>query len=247
MDDLRRARDGRHILLQAPVVELEAPGGRCGTLVLTAHLGEPSYFAALRERVAAIDAPVYFEAVRAITEEPAHWQERYHRFLRRLREDIYAGVSRLGVLAFQGQELGPEPGWISADVTCCELADELRRRNVSLFRYELALELFGQIVARAERGDPAARKGLELALRGGLLAISFSFLFEAARLMPGTREFHAVIDDWRSAAAVRRVMADCPRSFVLVYGAAHGHSLRKELLAHGYRERRRSWHTVLRF
>ena len=242
MDTLRRQRSGRKVSLQTPVIRLEGRDGRRGLLVLTAHLGESQYFDGLR---AVLDGhrSVFFESVQSVSEEPDHWREARHRFLRDLRE-VYAGIASLGLLDYQGDGLPPAESWVSADVTCCELAAQLQAEGVSLWRQETALKALRQIVARARAGDEASAKAIVLALKWGLLAASVTAIFTLLTWLPATRRFYRVLNDWRSERAVRTVVAADAPEFALVYGAAHGESLLRELRKAGYRETARDWHTV---
>lgn len=242
MNTLRRQWSRGRVSLQTPVIELAGPGSRRGQLVLTAHLGEPDYFAAL---AALLDTSptVFFEAVRAVDTAPEHWREPAHRFLAELRE-VYAGIADLELLAFQGTALAPREDWVSADVTCCELAARLRQENVSLWRQEMALKALKRIVARAQSGDEVAAKAIVTALQYGLLAASVSAVFSLLTWFPTTRSFYRILNEWRSARAARSVLAADVPDFTLVYGAAHGESLLRELARAGYRETGREWRTV---
>jgi hypothetical protein len=242
VNTLRRRRTGRKVSLQTPVIRLERRDGRRGLLVLTAHLGESQYFDGLRTLLRR-ESSVFFESVRSVSEEPEHWREGRHRFLRDLRE-VYAGIAALGLLDFQGAGLPPGSSWLSADVTCCELAAQLQREGVSVWRQEAALKALRQIVARAQAGDEASAKAIVLALKWGLLAASVTAVFALLTWLPTSRRFYRVLNDWRSERAVRTVLAASPPEFALVYGAAHGESLLRELRKAGYRETSREWYTV---
>jgi hypothetical protein len=242
VNTLRRQRNGRKVSLQTPVIRLERRDGRRGLLVLTAHLGETRYF---DELTALLDGQpdVFFEAVRAVDESPAHWSDAHHRFLRDLRE-VYAGIASLGLLQYQGQGLAPEESWVNADVTCCELAAKLREENVSLWRQEAAMGALRQIVARAQAGDVRAGRAIVLALQWGLLAASVTAIFNLLSWLPTTRALYRVLNDWRSERAVRQVLDSGTPDFALVYGAAHGESILREFRKAGYREVDREWRTV---
>ncbi|MEO6397194.1 MAG: hypothetical protein ABIP13_01885 [Tepidiformaceae bacterium] len=244
MQNLRRKRLAGKIALQTPVISLQnSRDGRRATLVLTAHLGDESYFQELRTAIARTEAPVYFESVRSLDSSAEHWREPYHRFLKSLREDLYAGIAGLGLLAFQGDHLAPEPGWTNADVDCCTLATKLRAAKVPLLRYEMAFGLLRQLISRAQRGDQAALRSLEKAIKWGLFAVSFAPLFNLVRLMPRTRSFYHVISDWRSEEAVK-VVDGAGGDFVLIYGAAHGELILQGLARVGFGETSRRWLTV---
>jgi hypothetical protein len=245
MENLRRRRVAGKTALQTPIVSLKnSRDGRSAKLVLTAHLGEAAYFEKLNRAIAAAGAPVFYESVRPTSDDPHHWEEPYHRFLRSLREDLYHGIAGLGMLAFQGDCLAPEPGWVNADVDCCELAARLREAGVPLFRYEIAFGLLRQLIQRARHGDSAALKTLERAIKWGLIAVSVTAVFKLVQLLPRTRSLYAVINDWRSARAVEAV-EKAGGDFLLIYGAAHGETLLQGLKEHGFRETGREWHTVL--
>jgi hypothetical protein len=242
MDTLRRQRDGRKVSLQTPVIQLERRDGRSGLLVLTAHLGERRYFDELAELLGG-QPRVFYESVQSVDESPAHWSDGHHRFLRDLRE-VYAGIAGLGLLDYQARALTPAESWVNADVTCCELAAKLREERVSLWRQEAAMGALRQIVARAQAGDERAARGIVLALQWGLLAASVTAIFNLISWLPTTRALYRVLNDWRSEHAVSTILdADAP-DFALVYGAAHGASLLRELRKAGYRETARDWHTV---
>jgi hypothetical protein len=242
MDTLRRRRTGRKVSLQTPAIRLERRDGRRGLLVLTAHLGEARYFEELR---ALLDSQVavFFESVQSVSDDPEHWRDGHHRFLRELR-DVYAGIAGLGLLDYQGTGLAPRESWVSADVTCCELAAKLRAERVGLWRQEAAMKALRQIVARAQAGDERAGRAIVLALQWGLLAASVTAVFTLLSWLPTTRSLYRVLNDWRSERAVRVVLAADLPEFALVYGAAHGESLLRELRGAGYRETDREWHTV---
>ncbi|MEX0781961.1 MAG: hypothetical protein WD557_04870 [Dehalococcoidia bacterium] len=242
MDTLRRQRVGRKVSLQTPVIRLERRDGRRGVLVLTAHLGEARYF---EELALTLDGHpnVFFEAVRAVDEAPEHWRDSHHRFLRDLRE-VYAGIAGLGLLEYQGKALAPRESWVSADVTCCELAAKLRQERVGLWRQEAAMKALREIVGRAQGGDERAGRAIVLALQWGLLAASVTAIFNLISWLPTTRALYRVLNDWRSEQAVRVVWEANVPDFALVYGAAHGESLLRELRKAGYREVEREWHTV---
>ena len=244
MQNLRRTRRGTRSALETPVIHLfNVEDGRRATLVLTAHLGEVSYYQRLRRTIAEFEASVYFESVRSVDPSPAHWDEPYHRFLKSLREDIYAGIASLDIFAFQGDQLAPEPDWTNADVDCCALADALRDSQVPLLRYELAFAVLRRLIQRAEGGDEAARNILERALKWGLMAVSFIPVLSFVKLLPRTRAFYAVVNDWRSAEAVK-IVDEAHRDFLLIYGAAHGETILQGLADRGFRETGRSWMTV---
>ena len=243
MEALRRQWSNGKVSLQTPVVTLTHPHDhREITLVLTAHLGEAGYFARLAEVVASGES-VFFEGVRAASNDPNHARDAQHRFLRELRE-VYAGLASLGRLSFQGAALAPQPSWISADVTCCELAAELRRCGVSMWRQEAALRLLKQIVERAREGDDCAAKTITVALQCGLLAVSVSGVFALLSWLPTTRGLYAVLNEWRSKKAAQLVLASGAREATLIYGAAHAESLMGALRNAGFRETDREWHTV---
>ncbi len=244
MQNLRRKRIRGRTTLQTPIISLRnSRDGRQATLVLTAHLGDESYFRALQTAIAHTQRRVYFESVRSLDPSPEHWAEPYHHFLKSLREDLYNGIASLGLLAFQGDSLAPEPGWTNADVDCCALARELRRARVPLVRYEIAFGLLRQLIRQAQRGDKAALRTLERAIKWGLIAVSLTAVFNLVRLLPRTRSLYAVINDWRSAEAVKTVDA-AGGDFVLIYGAAHGETILRGLADCGFRETTRDWLTV---
>jgi hypothetical protein len=246
MKNLRRKRLGGKTALQTPIVFLENDSEqRRAALVLTAHLGDASYYQNLRKLIQEVRGSVYFEAVRSRDDSEEHWKEPYHQFLRRLREDIYNGIASVGPLVFQGDQLAPLPEWKNADVDCCELAAKLRDAGVSLAPYKLSFALLTRLIDSAKQGDVAARLALEKSLKWGLLAISLPMVFELARRVPRTSALYGVINDWRSERAVADV---CPGDgdFVLIYGAAHGDSLLRGLEACGFREVGREWVTVFR-
>jgi hypothetical protein len=211
--------------------------------VLTAHLGDASYYRELKAAIQQAGGTVYFESVRSVDDSEEHWREPYHNFLKTLREAIYAGIAGVGPLVFQGDHLLPEPGWLNADVDCCNLAAKLREARVQLAPYKMSFVLLEQLIRRAKRGDAAARMALERSIKWGLMAISLPFVFEIANRLPRTRTLYAVINDWRSAQAVAAVSLS-QGDFVLVYGAAHGDQLLRGLAKHGFREVRREWLTV---
>jgi hypothetical protein len=245
MKNLRHRRIAGKTTLQTPAIWLRHPKtGRKGLIVLTAHLGDQRYFERLQTLVAGEDAPVFFESVRSRTADEAHWREPYHRFLKTLREDLYQGISALGLLAFQTDHMKPDAAWINADVDCCELADELRAKGVSVARYQLALGVLQGLVTRAKNGDEKARNTLIRTLKWGLIAVSVTGVIELVRFLPKSRRFHLVINDWRSRRAAEVVLAAKTDDFVLIYGAAHGDSLMSEFEKAGFREVRREWHTV---
>lgn len=245
MHFLRRVKEDGRTALQTPIVRLANPTtGEKGTLVLTAHVADPEYFAVLRERIHAAGAPVFFEGVRPLSNDPEHWRERYHALLRAIREDFYAEVAGLGFLAFQGEHLAPEPYWRNADVTCCALADRLREARVKTLQYELALQALRKLVRDAKRGQPDALRSVERLLKWGLLGLSFEFVMRAARLLSNTRRFHTVINDWRSDVAARTVLQANEPDFVLIYGAAHGPPILDHFKRAGFRETGREWVTL---
>lgn len=238
-----RRKDGRFVL-ETPIVELIDDNGRRASVVLTAHLGTPAYFDRLRRFVEATDADVFFESVRSNSTDPAHWDEPYHAFLRALREELYEGIASLGELAFQGHHLVPAPAWRNADTDCCTLAGRLRDEDVSLRRFNLALGAFRELIARARDGDSSARDSLDRTIRWGLVAVSFSPVFGALRMLPSTRRLYRVINDWRSSLAVETVLRDATGDFVLIYGAAHGDTIVAGLRAAGFHPHRRRWTPV---
>lgn len=247
MKYLRNRRIGGRTALQTANVRLRNPHtGATGLVVLTAHLGDASYFERLAEVVEREGKTVFYESIIAESDDPAHWRESFHAFLRDLRENIYRAIADMGELAFQQNYLKPQPGWVNADVTCCELANELRRRNVSLTRYRLALAMVSGMVNRAASGDAKARASLVAALKWGLVAVSISGVFELVSFLPRSRRFHQVLNDWRSRRAVEIVMRVEGQSFVLIYGAAHGESVVAALAEHGFIETSTDWHTVFR-
>ena len=88
MENLRRKRVSGKTALQTPVISLrKGRGERHATLILTAHLGDETYFQEVRRAVSAAGAPVFYESVRSLDSSPEHWQEPYHHFLKSLRED----------------------------------------------------------------------------------------------------------------------------------------------------------------
>ncbi len=243
MDVLRRQWANGRVSLQAPVISLaHRHDGRTITLALTAHLGEARYFETLREILDARPT-VFYEGVRAASDDPAHARDSQHRFLRELRE-MYAGIAGLGQLSFQGVALAPQPSWVNADVTCCELTSELRRRGVNMWRQEAALKILGQIVERARTGDDRSARTITVALQCGLLAVSLGGVFAALSWLPSTRGLYAVLNGWRSERAARQVLESRLPDATLVYGAAHGPSLLAAFRAAGFRETGRDWHTV---
>ena len=245
MDNLRRRRLGGRTALQTPVVSLAHAGDRRrAVIVLTAHLGDQSYYDNLRAVIERELGTVYFESVRSLDDREEHWREPYHSFLKNLREQLYAGIASVGPFAFQGDHLLPQRGWVNADVDCCALAAKLREARVALAPYNISLALLQRLIERAKRGDIGARMSLERAIKWGLLAISLPFVFEFANRLPRTRALYAVINDWRSAEAVASVLRT-EDDFVLVYGAAHGDALLRGLAERGFREVRREWLTVL--
>lgn len=245
MKNLRRNRIDGETVLQTPVVELaDARNGRHARLLLTAHFGEQRYFEELRELAMAETGTVFYEGVIPVSDADEHWHERYHSFLRRLRGDMYAGIARLGFLAFQGEVLSPAPGWIAADVTCCQLAERMRVGHVRLRRYELGLAAFKRLIGQAEKGDVKARLGVERAIKWGLIAVSITAVFRFLTVLPNTHAFNTVVNEWRSGEAVRIVLAQHPDHFTLIYGAAHGDHIIEALEADGFREVSRRWLTV---
>lgn len=245
MKNLRHRRIAGRTTLQTPAIWLHnSRTGRDGLLVLTAHLGEARYFERLQKLVEHEHVPVFYESVRARSTDEAHWREPYHRFLKTLREDLYEGISALGLLAFQTDHMKPDATWINADVDCCELADELRASDVSVGRYQMALGVLQSLVERAQGGDAGARATLVRTLKWGLIAVSITGVMQFVRFLPKSRRFHLVINDWRSKHAVETVAKANADDFVLVYGAAHGDSLMAGLEQAGFRELRREWFTV---
>lgn len=245
MDCLRTRRVEGKAALQTPVITLEnrAIGGTA-TLVLTAHLGDPGYFAAMRNAVHEAPGTVFFESIRPRDLSEAHWNEKYHRLLKRIREDLYVTLSDLEGLSFQGEQLKPEPEWRSADVDCCEFAAELRRRKVNTLRYELALGALDGLLAKARAGNKQALKSLQTMVKAGLMFISVGYVFEFISWLPSSRGFQSVAADWRNEVAAKIVLESGEKDFVLIYGAAHGPGLIELLAKGGYREARREWHTV---
>lgn len=232
-------------MLQTPVVELaDARNGRRARLLLTAHLGEQRYFEQLRELALAEPGTVFYEGVIPVSSSDEHWSERYHSFLHRLREDVYAGIANLGLLAFQGEYLAPAADWIAADVTCCQLAERMRAGRVRLRRYELGLSALKHLIGQAEKGDPKARAGIERAIKWGLIAVSVTAVFRFLTVLPNTHAFNKVVNEWRSGEAVRIILAQHPEQFTLIYGAAHGDRIIEALEADGFREVGRRWLTV---
>lgn len=244
MNYLRTRRKDGHFTLETPIVELIDDNGRRALVVLTAHLGTPAYFERLRRFIEAADADVFYESVRTNSTGPAHWDEPYHAFLRALRDELYEGIASLGELAFQGHHLAPAPTWRNADTDCCTLAARLRDEDVSLRRFNLALGAFRDLVARARDGDTSARDSLDCTIRWGLVAVSFSPVFGALRVLPSTRRLYRIINDWRSGLAVEIVLREATRDFVLIYGAAHGDTIVAALRAAGFHPRRRFWTPV---
>jgi hypothetical protein len=242
MNTLRRRWANGRVSLETPVIELVHRDGRRGRLVLTAHLGEREYFDELGGLLEC-ESSVFYEVVRSVDDSPEHWREPRHRFLRDLRE-VYASLSALGLLAFQGEALAPRSAWVNADVTCCELADQLRARGVSVWRQEMALKALRQLVSRAAAGDPRAGKAIVVALQCGLLAASVTALFNLMSWLPTTRGLYQVLNDWRSDHAVRTVLGSGLDDFALIYGAAHGETLLRGFRRAGYRETGRTWHRV---
>ena len=243
MDALRRQWSNGKVSLQTPVVTLAHRGDqRTITLVLTAHLGEARYYERLNEMLA-VKEHVFFEGVRAASDDPEHARDAQHRFLRELRE-VYAGLASLGRLSFQGAALAPQPEWTNADVTCCELAEELRRRGVSMWRQETAMKILKQVVERGRNGDEFAARSITLALQCGLLAVSMSGVFTLLSWLPTTRGLYTVLNDWRSNRAARCVLESGATEATLIYGAAHADSIMSELRRAGFRETGREWHTV---
>lgn len=247
MDCLRHKRESGRSALQTPVITLaDREHGRRGTLVLTAHLGEAEYFERLREIIDGKGAPVFYESIRSRDDSEAHWRERHHRFLRRLRRDVYNDMAGLGLFAFQGEHLAPENGWRNADVDCCQFADKLRERHVSMLKYDLAIGALQRMVRKAKTGNEDAARMLQRMFQLGLLLVSVSYVFEAVNLIPSSRRFQQVANDWRNTAAAKTVLDSGVDDFVLVYGAAHGPGLLKLLGKAGYEETGREWLTVFR-
>ena len=245
MDCLRRGRVEGRSVLQTPVVHLRrARDGRRATLVLTVHLAEPAYFAGLNAAIRDANAQVFFESIRSVDASTKHWDEKYHRLLRAIREDLYLGIAELGLFSFQAEYLAPSPDWVNSDVTCCEFAAKLREAKVSTVKYELALAVFMKFVQRAKSGDREARRAIEAMLKKGLLAVSVLPLLELQRFLPGMRGFQSVAADWRNDVAVAKVDAESDGDFVLVYGAAHGPGLISLLRKRGFVEVDREWHTA---
>ncbi|MGE5595754.1 MAG: hypothetical protein ACM3S1_06915 [Hyphomicrobiales bacterium] len=245
MDTLRSRRANGKTFLQTPVVHLRNGGtGQRATLVLTAHLGEARYFERLRNAISASPGQIFFESVRSRDSSEAHWHERYHHLLRRIREDIYRDIAGLGLFTFQGEALAPDPFWINADVDCCQLAARLRQQGVSTLKYDLALDSLSRLVRRARSGNAEAAKTIESLLKYGLLFISAGFVFEALRWLPGTRKFQAAANDWRNEFAARTVLDQAKGDWVLIYGAAHGPGLLRLFRKAGYHETHRDWLTV---
>lgn len=245
MDCLRRGRVEGRSVLQTPVVHLRrARDGRRGRLVLTVHLAEPAYFASLTAAIHDANAQVFFESIRSVDPSPRHWDEKYHRLLRGIREELYLGIADLGLFSFQATHLAPGVDWINSDVTCCEFADRLREAKVSTVKYELALAVFMKFVHRAQGGDHEARRAIEAMLKKGLLLASVLPLLELQRFLPGTGGFQVIATDWRNEAAVAKLDATNDGDFVLVYGAAHGPGLLRLLRKRGFEEVRRDWYTA---
>jgi hypothetical protein len=244
MDTLRHARIEGRSALQTPVIHLRHRDGRTGTLVLTAHLGDAHYFETLRKLIAASGATVFFESIRARDDSPEHWREKYHRLLFRLRTEVYHDVSSLGIFAFQGDALAPEPSWVSADIDCCQFASALRAAGVRTFQYDLAITMLRGIVRKAKAGNREAARTIEMMMKSGLILVSLPLVFDALKLLPNSRSFQSVANDQRNAVAVRTVLDAKPESFVLVYGAAHGPGLLSLLRKAGYEETGREWYSV---
>jgi hypothetical protein len=247
MKFLRNTRVNGRRAVQTPVISVrERAGRRSGAIVLTAHLGEPVYFQSVLDAVGRLPGTVFFESVRTADASDEHWRERYHRFLRAIREDVYRDIASLGLFAFQGDHLRPGSSWVNADVDCCQLAARLREKRVSVARYEAAIALLHGLVLRARDGNAEARKNLESMVKYGLLFLSFSFVFDVLKVLPSVSGFQAVVNDWRTARAVRQVLRDGDESFVLVYGAAHGPGILRLLERAGFEEVDREWLTVFR-
>jgi hypothetical protein len=245
MECLRTRGVGGRAALQTPIITLRNERtGQTGTLVLTAHLGEPKYFAAISDAIRSTSATVFFESIRSRDDRPEHWREKYHRLLWRIRQDLYVTLSDLEGLAFQGNALPPGPDWVNADVDCCEFAGELQRRNVSTRRYEMALDLLDGLLSRARSCSQRAAKTLATMLKFGLIFVSVGYVFEFIKWLPSSRGFQSVAAEWRNEVAARIVTSQARGDWVLVYGAAHGPGLLELFGKAGYRETEREWQTV---
>ena len=245
MDCLRTRRIDRRAALQTPNISLRnAETGRQGTLVLTAHLGDPAYFESVRNVIERTGATVFYESIRRRDDSPEHWREKYHRLLKRIREDLYVTLSDLEGLAFQGIALAPGTDWVSADVDCCQFAGELRRRNISTLRYELALDMLDGLFTRVRAGNRSAAKTLEMMMKFGLMFVSVGYVFEFINWLPSSRGFQSVAADWRNDVAAKVVTSNATGDWVLVYGAAHGPGLLELFRKAGYVETQRDWQTV---
>jgi hypothetical protein len=246
LNTIRRKRTNHGIALQTPIIHLESDDRKCrAILVLTAHLGTADYFDDLSATIESLPGTVFYESVRAAG-PPGHARDAYHDFLRGLREDFYEGIAGLERLQFQGHRLAARPGWVNADVTCCELADRLRAERVSLRRQQLGLVAFRALIGRARAGDDGAARLIDRAVRWGLLAVTVEPIFGLVKLLPSSGRLLSVINDWRSDRALEWVLASEARDRVLVYGAAHGERLLAGFARAGYRETRRDWYTVFR-
>lgn len=238
MECLRTRLRERRLTLEAPVVSLLHPArGARARLVLTAHFADPAYFEGLR--ALPFTGTVFYERVRNVDEREAHWREKHHRLLRRIRTGFYARLAELGTLAFQEHAFPPRDDWVNADVTCCELAARLEAERVSTRQLELALGMAEMLL----RPGPGAQSNflIDRLIRGGLLFAGAGTGLELA----GNRRLLNVLNRWRSQRALETVFASGADDFTLIYGAAHGEDLLAGLRARGYEECGRDWRRVL--
>ena len=132
----------------------------------------------------------------------------------------------------------PDGAWVNADIDCCDFASALKASNVRVFQFELAMTLLQHMIAKAKAkaGSREAMKAIELALKSGLLLVSIGLVFEMMGLLPKSRAFQSVANDYRNRAAVKTVLGEQTQDFVTIYGTAHGPGLLGLLGAAGFRE-----------
>lgn len=229
----------RRLALEAPVITLRhRDRGTQATLILTAHFAEPRYFRELSEMP--LPKTVFYEQVQTVDPSDEHWSEKHHRLLRKIRQGFYARLMEMGTLAFQEKAFPVQPGWINADVSCCELAAKLAHENVSTRQLELALTAV-ELLMRPGPGREVSNALMDRVIRGGLLFAGAGTGLELA----GNKKLVHILNTWRSRRALETVLAAQVSEFALIYGAAHGDELLAGFRRAGYEELQRDWRVVL--
>lgn len=229
--------------LQTPVYRyVHADTGRQVTLIGAIHIGEPSYYTALRsviDDMEATGAAVQCEGsslLRGTGLDLTEQEQEVMADLRRMRALEKRRVAELGWVG-QLDGLGYPPRWQVVDLSPPEI---MRRTGVETMRLQVQRMIRGFDWAEGDRRG-LARLRLKMAIGFRILARNEKRISQAVRRNPAD----AVLLDERNALALSGV-ADTFRDVVLIWGAAHLSGLDAGLREQGMvRAGEPEWYTAL--